>query len=196
MIEPDRSFVFYPAHNQLPDENNPKGNDATGAFHPGAETYRRYYTGLGKAVVMCKFDNQAPAEKRRAQILNAMAVGAGEAWYDAIVYFGHGYKDGMPSAGFGPGSIDSLNEAIWNYGQYSVKVVLYACSCAAEKPAEKPSRPTGSWPGFRNTTSAATKPSKRTRSPPLTPSIQAKCTSRMARSSGPIRNPSRRTRCA
>lgn len=38
----------------------------------------------------------------------------------------------MPSAGFGPNSIDSLNDAIWNYGQYSVKVILYACSCAAE----------------------------------------------------------------
>jgi hypothetical protein len=132
MDAPNRSFVFFPAHNQLPDAHNPKGNDATGAFQPGAEMYRKYYTGLGKAVVMCKFDNQAPAEKRRAQILNAMAVGAGEAWYDAIVYFGHGYKDGMPSAGFGPNSIGSLNDAIWNYGQYSVKVILYACSCAAE----------------------------------------------------------------
>ncbi len=132
MDAPQRSFVFYPMHNQAPDVHNPQGNDATGAFHPGAAMYQKYYTKLGCDVTMCKFDNHLPGDQRRAQILNALAIGAADGWYDAIVYFGHGYKDGMPSAGFALKSIDELTNAIWSYGQYSVKVVLYACSCAID----------------------------------------------------------------
>src|SRR5437868_4993523 len=66
--------------------------------------------------------------------------------------------------------------------------LIRACRWAAEKPGENPSRPNGTWPGLRNTTSSAIKPSKQTRSPALTASIQVECAARIARSSGPICN--------
>lgn len=131
MEAPNRSFVFYPAYNSPPDEHNPHGNDATGAFQPGAEMYRRLYEGMGKTVVMCKFDNHKGANPRE-QILNAMNLGAGDGWFDAIVYFGHGTKDYMVTAGFGPETVADFNNAVWANGQYDVKVVLYACGCAAD----------------------------------------------------------------
>ncbi|WP_043363130.1 hypothetical protein [Belnapia sp. F-4-1] len=132
MNAPQRSFVFYPMHNQPPDKANPLGNDATGAFQLGAALYEKYFTKLGCDVTMYMFDNHLPAEQRRAQIINALCIGTGGGWYDAIVYFGHGYPDGMPSAGFDLKSIDQLTNAVWACGQYSVKVVLYACSCGVD----------------------------------------------------------------
>src|SRR5262249_15532033 len=65
---------------------------------------------------------------------------------------------------------------------------IRACWWAAVKPGENPSRPTGAWPGLRNTTSSAIKLSKQIGSPALTASIQVACTSRIARSSGSICN--------
>lgn len=132
MRAPERSFVFYPAFNNPPDEHNPHGNDATGAFQPGAQAYRRLYEGMGKTVVMCQFDNHQPGPRRREQILNAMGIGAGDGWFDAIVYFGHGVRDHIVTAGFGPQTVASFNDAVWANGQYDVKVVLYACSCAED----------------------------------------------------------------
>lgn len=126
---PEKSFVFAPMHNQQPEEGEPARHDATGAFHPGMNIYKRLYEGMGKQVVTYKFDNYAPAAKRRTAILNAMQQNVGGQWYDAIVYFGHGWKGGLSSAGFNNSSLDELTDAIWTHGQPWVKVILYACSC-------------------------------------------------------------------
>lgn len=130
MTPPEKSFVFAPLHNSRPKENEPPQNDAKGAFHPGMEIYRKLYEGMGKQVVTFKFDNYAPAKQRRQSILDKMQQNVGSQWYDAIVYFGHGWKGGLASAGFDDGSRGDLTDAIWAYGQPSVKVVLFACLCA------------------------------------------------------------------
>ncbi len=130
MTPPEKSFVFAPMFNQTPKAGEPPTNDATGAFHPGMAIYKRMYEGMGKQVVTLKFDNHAPAAQRRRQILDAMQNNCGGQWYDAIVYFGHGWKGGLASAGFDNASRGSLTDAIWDYGTPGVKVILYACSCA------------------------------------------------------------------
>ena len=135
MNAPQRSFVFFPMFDSLPDEHNPGGHDATGAFQPGASMYRKYYTDLGNDVVMCKFDNHQPGPKRRKQILNALAVGAGDGWFDAIIYFGHGWKGGLSSAGFNNSELNEFSDACYQYGNFSVTVMLYACSCAVDNGA-------------------------------------------------------------
>lgn len=133
MMPPDKSFVFAPLFNSPPDEANPNGHDATGAFHPGMAAYRRLYEGLGKQVVTFKFDNSRgqPRDRRRQSIINAMQQSAGSRRYDAIVYFGHGSPRGLVSASFGEDALDMLSGALLQHCQPSVKVVLYACSCAA-----------------------------------------------------------------
>ncbi|MBR0669099.1 hypothetical protein GXW71_32415 [Roseomonas hellenica] len=130
MTPPEKSFVFAPMHNMRPKENEPPQNDAIGAFHPGMSIYKKMYEGMGKQVVTFKFDNYAPAKQRRQSILDKMQQGAGSQWYDAIIYFGHGWKGGLASAGFDNASRGDLTDAIWYYGQPWVKVVLFACSCA------------------------------------------------------------------
>jgi hypothetical protein len=37
MFTPTNAFIFAPMFNQPPDGANPNGNDATGAFQPGAQ---------------------------------------------------------------------------------------------------------------------------------------------------------------
>lgn len=130
---PEKSFVFAPSFNSPPDEANPSGHDATGAFHPGMERYQQLYQSLGKQVVTFRFDNSRgqPAGRRRQSIINAMQQNAGSRRYDAIVYFGHGSPRGLGSASFGEDALDELSAAILQHSQPSVKVVLYACSCAA-----------------------------------------------------------------
>jgi hypothetical protein len=132
-MPPDKSFVFAPLFNAPPDRANPSGHDATGAFHPGMATYKRIYEDLGRQVVTFKFDNArgVSGRRRRESILEAMQRNAGSRRYDAIVYFGHGWPHGLPSASFGEDTLDMLSEAILCHGQPGVKVVLYACSCAA-----------------------------------------------------------------
>ena len=74
MTPPEKSFVFAPLFNSPPDEANPNGHDATGAFHPGMAAYRRLYEGLGKQVVTFKFANGRgqSRDRRRQSIINAM----------------------------------------------------------------------------------------------------------------------------
>ncbi|HEY4250094.1 MAG TPA: hypothetical protein VGM87_02785 [Roseomonas sp.] len=133
MTPPEKSFVFAPRFNSPPDEANLGGHDATGAFHPGMERYERLYEGLGKQVVTFRFDNSRgqPAARRRQSIIDAMQRNAGSQRYDAIVYFGHGSPRGLLSASFGEGALDALSAAILQHCQPSVKVILYACCCAA-----------------------------------------------------------------
>jgi hypothetical protein len=129
---PSKSFVFAPKFNQPPDDNNPLGHDATGAFQPGMAAYKTLYEGMGGTVVTHLINNQkvnGPA--RRAGIINAMQQGCGSKWYDAIVYFGHGDKNFLVSADFSVDTIGDFTAAVQQFGEPSVKVVLYACSCAA-----------------------------------------------------------------
>lgn len=130
MEAPAKSFVFCPLYNEVPKPDEPPKNDAKGAFHPGMSLYKKLYEGMGKEVVTFKFDNTAPAKQRRQSILDKMQQGCGSQWYDAIVYFGHGWKGGLASAGFNNDSREALTDAIWQYGTPGVKVLLYACSCA------------------------------------------------------------------
>lgn len=130
MTPPEKSFVFAPMYNETPKPGEPPKNDATGAFQPGMAIYKKLYEGMGKQVVTFKFDNTAPGKTRRQSILDAMQRNCGGVWYDAIVYFGHGWKGGLASAGFTNDNRETLTDAIWDYGTPGVKVILYACSCA------------------------------------------------------------------
>jgi hypothetical protein len=131
MEAPRKSFIFGPMFNEPPDAANPLGNDATGAFQPGMDAYRRLYEGLGMEVVSHRFVNtKGNGKERRASIINAMQQGCGSKWYDAVVYFGHGDKNWLVSAGFGLDTLSEFTDAVWDCGEPSVKVVLYACSCA------------------------------------------------------------------
>lgn len=130
MKAPQRSFIFGPKNNSK-HGNDP--NDATGAFHVGMRIWNQLYGGSNGTVISHYFLNGeglGPAKVQQG-ILDAMRQGSGGQYYDAICYFGHGTKNGLESAGWYGDKISSLTDAIDELGAVDVKVLLYACSCAA-----------------------------------------------------------------
>ena len=107
---------------------NAHGNDAKGAFIPQATLFAKHHRAAGHVVELVPFDPTiAVRAKRRAAFL---AIIAASSSFDAIVYFGHGLRTGLPSAGFTLEQIDELAGAIHAKASKRLIVTLYACSTA------------------------------------------------------------------
>lgn len=123
-------------------KNKGASRDASGAFIPQAKVFRQTREAAGDLVISVPFDNGSmfPGARRKAFL---GAIDAGRSLlrslhqaerFDAIAYFGHGLRTGMPSAGFGTLSLGPLVQALHAALEQEARVVLYACSMA-EAPA-------------------------------------------------------------
>ncbi len=101
--------------------------DATGAFIPQAIHFAKARRAAGDEVESVGFDNSLPEPTRRAAVLKIIVSAKP---FDAFVYFGHGTRRGLPSAGFTMSSVARLADAIAANATRSLIVVLYACSTA------------------------------------------------------------------
>src|SRR5262245_8242098 len=130
-----KGIIFAPQYDQPPDEGNPAGHDATGAFQPGAAIFQSTHN-LPAPVL---FDNKQAQPARRRDILAKIRSATGspeEVPYDldVIAYFGHGIKTSLPSAGFATANIPDANgeiglpTTIASKAKNGVLVILYACS--------------------------------------------------------------------
>ena len=128
MTPPTNTFIFAPLLNQPPDTANPHGNDATGAFQPGADQFQAFSRQTGDAAKLL-FNNHASDRARLNEIVHVMQTTPGR--FDAVVYFGHGIKDLMVSAGIGQGFLDEFVTALRGNCTSGAKIILYACSCGA-----------------------------------------------------------------
>ena len=77
---------------------NAHGNDARGAFIPQATLFARARRAAGDEVELVPFDPTIADRARRRAAFLALIEQAKP--FDAIAYFGHGLRTGLPSAGF------------------------------------------------------------------------------------------------
>jgi hypothetical protein len=61
-----------------------------------------------------------------------MRIGAAGQRFDVVAYFGHGSPGGLLSAKFTGEQLDRFTDCVQETSKPSVKVLLYACSCARE----------------------------------------------------------------
>lgn len=108
-----------------PRHNSPGRHDATGAFQPGARTFRNLH-GLPDTII---FDNTASASVCRRQVLDAIRDSTGP--LQVIAYFGHGTTHSLPSAKIMTRHLSELAEAIRSNSTRDCVVLLYACSAGA-----------------------------------------------------------------
>ena len=135
MVPPKNSFCFAPKYNS-PQHGHPLGtdgkelmrHDATGAFHPYMEAYRKLYARDGGQVTTLKFDNNATPAAKLRDIVRGFASAPPQ--IDAVVYFGHGIPSGMASAHIYRDSIAGFAKLIRENCVQDVRILLYACSCA------------------------------------------------------------------
>jgi hypothetical protein len=130
MITPQNSFCFAPLHNHWRRGDLKPQYDATGAFHPYMEAYKKIYSGKGRVATL-KFDNHAAASSEFSTIRKQIehAVNVADSQLDAIVYFGHGWPTGLVSADIYNDHLDSFADLIRRNAVQGVKVILYACLC-------------------------------------------------------------------
>jgi len=131
---PTNSFCFAPVHNHPPHKDKAgvmhPSYDATGAFLPYMEAYRKLYSDAGTVKTLA-FNNHASAKSEFQTILTEInhAVSAAHAQLDALVYFGHGWPTGLVSADIYTPSIPDFAQLIRANCAPGVKIVLYACLC-------------------------------------------------------------------
>src|SRR4051794_38945930 len=124
MYTPANPFIFAPMFNQPPDDANPHGNDATGAFQPGAQRFADFCTRNGAAVTSVLFNNHAPGEQRRNDILHNISIAPAQ--IDTIAYFGHGTGDWLASAAIGSSALPDFIAALRGACGFAPTIVLYA----------------------------------------------------------------------
>jgi hypothetical protein len=129
MFTPTNAFIFAPMFNQPPDGANPNGNDATGAFQPGAQMFSAFCTRNGATVTTVLFNNHASGEQRRNEILHNLAIAPAQ--IDTIAYFGHGTGDWLASAAIGSSALSDFIASLRGNCGFTPTIVLYACSCGA-----------------------------------------------------------------
>lgn len=121
MTPPLNAFVFAPKFNH-------KGNDATGAFLPGAKAFVKWCLGQNDdSARKLEFQNQGTDRIVFNEILHGLAISPYQ--LDAIAYFGHGTEDMMVSARIGHGFFDEFVASIRANAGMNVNIMLYACSC-------------------------------------------------------------------
>jgi hypothetical protein len=128
MNPPTNAFIFAPRFNQPPDAHNPLGNDATGAFQPGAQLFEKFCNASGSAQKLL-FNNHASERQRFDEILHGLQISPYQ--LDTVAYFGHGTKDLMVSAMIGPGYLDEFVASLRGNCGSGATIILYACSCGA-----------------------------------------------------------------
>lgn len=130
MTPPSNAFIFAPMFNQPPDGANPQGNDATGAFQPGAQLFANFCNGQqsGSANTLL-FNNHASERGRFNEILHGLSISPSQ--LDTVAYFGHGTKDLLYSAMIGPGYLDEFVASLRGNCGPGATIILYACSCGA-----------------------------------------------------------------
>jgi hypothetical protein len=102
-------------------------NDAGGAFIPQATVFARARRAAGDTVTVVGFDNLLPGPARFRAFCDLLRAAD---TYDALAYFGHGTRRGLPSAGVTMDLIWALGDAIHVKAAPHVIVTLYACSAA------------------------------------------------------------------
>jgi hypothetical protein len=108
-----------------PKLNSPQRMDATGAFLPYMEAFRRLYWPLARVTTL-PFDNTASAAARFAAITAAFHQASGK--LDTVVYLGHGEPYGLVSAHIYFEELRKFAELIKATCVHGVRVLLYACS--------------------------------------------------------------------
>jgi hypothetical protein len=131
MTPPSNAFIFAPMFNAPPDTANPQGNDATGAFQPGAQMFANYWNKqqAGSANTPLLFNNHASERGRFDEILHGLAISPYQ--LDTVAYFGHGTEDLLVSAKIGPGYLDEFVASLRGNCGPGATIILYACSCGA-----------------------------------------------------------------
>jgi hypothetical protein len=122
------AFIFAPA-------TNSHGNDANGAFRPGAQAFKKIN---GTPQDIFYFDwRDGEAAKRKKIISKLLSTPCDDPdGLDAVVYFGHGTTNALESAGFRANAsskaprtdIMDLASAIASVCKHDGRVILYACS--------------------------------------------------------------------
>jgi len=113
---------------------NSQGNDSTGAFRPGAECFKKINKVQQDIFYFDHNENKANLRQRICGKIKTMFCHDGGG-LDAVVYFGHGWPNGLVSAGFWSegthhkpsNEVLDLAHAIAAKCKPSVKVILYTC---------------------------------------------------------------------
>lgn len=104
--------------------SNTKGNDVTGAFLPESTTMISL---AAPGSIATNIDNLVPVPKRRALVLEELARYDGHSVFDAVVFFCHGWSDGI-QLGFTRKTVGDLATAIAKITRRNALVPLYCCS--------------------------------------------------------------------
>ena len=117
------------------DNPNHGPHDATGAFRPGAQAFKKVHN-IPQDIFY--FDWRDKDADLRQRILDKLATVPCDDpdGLDVVAYFGHGISRGLPSAGFYSedhahkvrSDAQDLAAAIASVSKHEVRVVLYACS--------------------------------------------------------------------
>ncbi len=134
MRTPKKSFCFAPQYNS-PQKGHPLGtdgkellrHDATGAFHPYMNAFKKLYSQDGGEVATLKFDNHGTAEHIFKQVVQG--IWYGPTGLDAVAYFGHGGPNSLASAHIGAKAMPEFAAAVRANCKPGVIIALYACSC-------------------------------------------------------------------
>lgn len=132
-LEKQKLLIFTP-------KSNVEGKkDATGAFHPEAETFASLARPGSR---IYQFDNIKPLPRRRAEVLSELERSKG-AGFTSVAFFCHGWLNGI-QAGFMRPHVRELAQAIHaavssppNVVTTNVTVPLYCCS-TGQDPQDDP----------------------------------------------------------
>ncbi len=117
-------FIFAPQFND-------HGNDANGAFLPGAQMFGAFCKKQGAKVATHIFNNKLPDDQKIFDsIIHAMAVAPPQ--LDTVAYFGHGIKNMLVSARIGQRLLPKFITALRANCGMAPTIILYACSCGTQ----------------------------------------------------------------
>lgn len=133
-----RGIALAPRHNR-PERKNQRGeilpamNDANGAFIPGARRFISWHESISFPRLE-PFNNahevgDGGRSVARREVIEAIRRAPGP--LSVIAYFGHGTRNGLPSAGIGPAHIRTLADAIRTNSTAHPVVLLYSCSAGS-----------------------------------------------------------------
>ena len=109
--------------------------DATGAFIPEAINFAKHRTSKGDVVQVIPYKNNLPKAKRFTEFLK-LIENAND--FDTFVYFGHGLRTGLPSAGITQANRKQFTDLLMKKSKNKKKLIvtLYACSAGETTTAQ------------------------------------------------------------